>query len=860
MRRMKKVAAATLTAIMVASIAMGTTESWARSSTRAAWNNAAAQSKDEEQIVNDACYAEDGSVTEERNVKSNVYANSEEWAAWKTKWESVRNNFCQIALTPGENATKLNAAWYSTTEGETPKITSLLEEGISKEVIATALMNTEAGTTGNKFLAEIGLSNSTDIENLPYVSAVKNTILTSLFVMLFLWTLLLFLGTMLFLYRRERLYRESENIIKDYIDGNYTVHLPQSNEGTIYQLLSSVDQLATMLQAKNDTEQKTKEFLKNTISDISHQLKTPLSALMMYQEIIENEPENFETVKEFSLKIGTALKRMEQLIQSMLKITRIDAGSISFEKSNYSIPNIINHAISELTTRADNEKKEIVIDGDLEQMLYCDIEWTGEAIGNIIKNALDHTDTGGKISISWEQTPAMIRIFITDNGHGISQEDMPAFSISYPSIIAGIVVGLLTVLLAARSPAKKASKVSPLAAVSGNANDLQPVKKAANTKFFKIDTSLGIHHAKASKKNFILMISSFSISIILFLAFSVTIDFMNHTLTPLQPWTADISVISPEDTCSVKAEFIEELQQNPAVKNVYGRMFAYNVPVIVNGEEKVVDLISYEDMQFDWAKDYVLSGSLEKAQSESNTGLIVFEPQNDIEVGNVITLNLNGSQADMEIVGMLSDCPFNNRQDVGKLICSEDTFRKLTGETDYSIIDIQLSQNATENDVNEIHRLVGSQYTFSDERMGNSNTRGAYYCFGLFIYGFLVLIALITLFNIINSIAMSVVAKMKQYGVFRAIGLSNRQLAKMIIAEASTYAITGTICGSVLGIVCNKILFSKLITYKWGDAWSVPLVQLGIIIVVVAIAVILAVRNPIKKLEKTSIVDIISVQ
>ena len=302
--------------------------------------------------------------------------------------------------------------------------TSLLEEGVSKEVIATALMNTEADTTGNKFLTEIGLSNNTDIENLPYVSAVKNSTLTSQFVMLFLWTLLLFLGTMLFLYRRERLYRKSENIIKDYIDGNYTVHLPQSNEGNIYQLLASVDQLATMLQAENDTEQKTKEFLKNTISDISHQLKTPLSALMMYQEIIENEPDNPETVKEFSFKIGTALKRIEQLIQSMLKITKIDAGSIYFEKSNYSISNILNHAINELTTRADNEKKEIVIDGDLEQMLYCDIEWTGEAVGNIVKNALDHTDAGGKITISWERTPAMIRIFITDNGHGIAGEDI----------------------------------------------------------------------------------------------------------------------------------------------------------------------------------------------------------------------------------------------------------------------------------------------------------------------------------------------------------------------------------------------------------------------------------------------------
>ena len=302
--------------------------------------------------------------------------------------------------------------------------TSLLEEGVSKEVIATALMNTETDTTGNKFLAGIGLSNNTDIENLPYVSIVKNTTLISLFVMLFLWTLLLFLGTMLFLYHRERLYKKSENIIKDYIDGNYTVHLPQSNEGNIYQLLASVDQLATMLQAKNNTEQKTKEFLKNTISDISHQLKTPLSALMMYQEIIENEPDNPETVKEFSFKIGTALKRIEQLIQSMLKITRIDAGSIYFEKSNYSIPNILSHAISELTTRANNEKKEIVINGDLEQMLYCDIEWTGEAIGNIVKNALDHTDVGGKITISWERTPAMIRIFITDNGHGIAQEDI----------------------------------------------------------------------------------------------------------------------------------------------------------------------------------------------------------------------------------------------------------------------------------------------------------------------------------------------------------------------------------------------------------------------------------------------------
>ncbi len=437
---------------------------------------------------------------------------------------------------------------------------------------------------------------------------------------------------------------------------------------------------------------------------------------------------------------------------------------------------------------------------------------------------------------------------------------MPAFGISYPSIMAGITVGLLTVLFAARSPARKASKVSPLAAVSGNANDLQPVKKAANTAFFKIDTALGIHHAKASKKNFVLMVSSFSMSMILFLAFSVTIDFMNHALTPLRPWTADLSVISPDNTCSVDSGLIAELKSNPAVKHVYGRMFAYQVPVTVNGEEMAVDLISYEDMQFRWAKDYILSGSLEKVQTVENTGLMVSGSQNSIETGDTVTLNLNGSPVDMEIAGILSDCPFDNRNDVGKLICSEDTFRQLTKETDYTIIDIQLSRNATENDVNEIHSLAGSQYIFSDERMGNSSVRGAYFCFGLFIYGFLVLIALITIFNIVNSIAMSVAARMRQYGTFRAIGLSNRQLAKMIVAEAVTYAAIGGICGSVLGIAFNKILFEKLVTFRWGDTWNIPFRELGIIAAIIVIAVILAVRNPIRKMKEISIVDTISAQ
>lgn len=434
---------------------------------------------------------------------------------------------------------------------------------------------------------------------------------------------------------------------------------------------------------------------------------------------------------------------------------------------------------------------------------------------------------------------------------------MPAFGLSIPSILAGILVGLVTVLLAARSPAKKAARVLPLTAVSGNASGFQPAKKAANTRYVKVETALGIHHAKASKKNLILMTGSFALSIILFLSFSVTVDFMNHSLTPLRPWTADLSIISPDNSLSVDNRLLEELQGNPAVKAAYGRMFAYDVPVESGGRPQKADLITYEQHQFGWAEDFLLDGSLDTVANKPGTALVVYEPETTIQVGDTVTLDIGGKTQELQIAGMLSMAPFGNANDTGMLICSEDTFRKLTGASDYTIIDIQLTSKATDKEVNTIRQMAGTSYTFSDERMGNSSVRGTYYCFCLFIYGFLVLIALITVFNIINSIAMSVAARTKEYGAFRAIGLSSRQMKKMVVAEACTYTITGSMIGTALGMLCNKTLFGMLVTFHWGTAWTMPRTELAVILLVVILSVILAVRQPVRKLQETSIVDTI---
>ena len=108
----------------------------------------------------------------------------------------------------------------------------------------------------------------------------------------------------------------------------------------------------------------------------------------------------------------------------MLKIARLDTGNILFDKRTCLIQELVKNAISELTIRATQEKKQIIVNGTSNQVIMCDMDWTSEAIGNLVKNALDHTEIGGIVKITWESTPTMIRILVSDNGSGIAPEDI----------------------------------------------------------------------------------------------------------------------------------------------------------------------------------------------------------------------------------------------------------------------------------------------------------------------------------------------------------------------------------------------------------------------------------------------------
>lgn len=305
-------------------------------------------------------------------------------------------------------------------------VSSLLSQGIAEHVIAAAITDASAKDTqaASALLSRVGISKMQETRFLPPLHEYTRTAQALMFSASFLLAFLLLGGTYLFFCKRERLYKQASSVLDGYLSGDYSRRLPQSKEGSIYYLFSCIDRLATMLQAQNENERQSKMFLKNTISDISHQLKTPLAALSMYMEIIENEPDHPDVIQKFTEKSENSMKRMEQLIQSMLKITRLDTGNIVFERHRHNLEELIQNSVGDLTARARNEGKEIIIEGSSADTIVCDLSWTSEAIGNLVKNALDHTERGGAIRITWSGAPAASRISVSDDGSGIAPEDI----------------------------------------------------------------------------------------------------------------------------------------------------------------------------------------------------------------------------------------------------------------------------------------------------------------------------------------------------------------------------------------------------------------------------------------------------
>lgn len=223
---------------------------------------------------------------------------------------------------------------------------------------------------------------------------------------------------------QQRIMEEAVSQIRRYLDGDTTASIDAGDEGELYRLFHEVNTLVAVLNAHVENEQRAKGFLKDTIADISHQLKTPLAALNIYNGLILDDADATSTIQDFSRLSADELERIETLVQNLLKITKLDAGTIVLDKKEENIAELAATVQRLFSVRAAREGKSLTLSGPDSVLLYCDRSWLIEALSNLVKNALDHTQSGDTITLSWQGHASLIQIRVQDNGSGIHPKDL----------------------------------------------------------------------------------------------------------------------------------------------------------------------------------------------------------------------------------------------------------------------------------------------------------------------------------------------------------------------------------------------------------------------------------------------------
>lgn len=393
----------------------------------------------------------------------------------------------------------------------------------------------------------------------------------------------------------------------------------------------------------------------------------------------------------------------------------------------------------------------------------------------------------------------------------------------------------------------------PLAAVSGNAGETKKLVRAANTRLFKVETSLGVYHATGRKKNLFLMTGSFALTIVLFLTFSACLDVVNKLLpSAVSKFTPDITIASENDTNSIDGNLLKEIEQIEGVDWAFGFGLYASYPVEINGNEGTIDLFSHDKALLDKFKNSVVSGDIEKVYGDGNYAMAVYNQSNHLSVGDKIKIGnqeLEIACVASEGIGSVSNAP--------TVVCSEETFTRLTGDCGFVTIGVVLKKDVSETAVKKIANLANGNL-FSDNREVNSENSGSYWVFRIAAYGFLTIISLITVLNIMNSISMGVSARVKQYGAMRAAGMENRQVTKMITAEAVTYAVCGMIVGIVFGLMLHYLIYAKIVITHFGGSWNIPFSTIGIVFLLVTFSCIISVHGPAKRMRNMAITDTIN--
>lgn len=291
--------------------------------------------------------------------------------------------------------------------------------------IVTKGVSEEDAEKGKVILAKYGLSDALENELFPYVNTTvkkDNISIAVLFIaMAAIFFIFNYLQYSVFYKRVRRLTIGAKKVV----EGEYDLTISEIKEGDFSKLAIAFNSMREIIRNNIGELKKEKQFLAELISDISHQLKTPLSSMIIYNDIMINKELSREQREKFLIDNQNQLQRMKWLIQSILKLAKLDAKAIELDKEQQSLNDTIQEAVDALDSKAAEGKVHVKFIEKGEIVFEHDRLWLEEALINIVKNGIEHTGEGGSISIEAIENPIYRRIIIEDTGEGIREEDLP---------------------------------------------------------------------------------------------------------------------------------------------------------------------------------------------------------------------------------------------------------------------------------------------------------------------------------------------------------------------------------------------------------------------------------------------------
>lgn len=286
-----------------------------------------------------------------------------------------------------------------------------------EEEIINAILDEDKSSTN--IIEQYGISDEIyELEDLKQNVILGNVLLVAISI------ILIIIFYIIYIIREHRSLSKISTSVNKVLNNDYSIDIKEYHDDYLSSLSSDVYKVISLLKEQRDISYQDKKYLEETLSDISHQLRTPLTSMYVINDLLETKLSSSKK-KEFLNRNRTQLERIEWLVTSLLKLSRLDSGSVELIKGTVNLNKLIEASIDPV--RISLELKEINVMNQVDKSIYIDVDfnWTKEALVNIIKNAYEYTPVKGNITINASVNPLYTELRITDNGCGIPEDKLP---------------------------------------------------------------------------------------------------------------------------------------------------------------------------------------------------------------------------------------------------------------------------------------------------------------------------------------------------------------------------------------------------------------------------------------------------